>query len=303
MARLIRVSTGPKGSAVEKAVEQRLRYLMANWTLKQTKRSWFPPNPFTIAIGETVRGARLVISPLGDPWTEWPNPIGLGWGIIPDGDDVLRMPVNGPTSEGLDENVFAITQKLRLSERPRILYMGPYRDGSGLSVFFSALKNVLALQGEGILLGGVAHRDRLAPVVANLGLAQKIIFVPALSPEELSGLYRSADLLVYSERDPGLCYQLVDVFAHGLPVILRDTQEARNTWGYPTLLVEGDDPGAWGEAMQEVIDNTRFREVLIRRGLEFSKPHERERAAQMWRRFLERVSGEEVQAGPGGDCK
>ena len=294
MAQFIRVATGANASDLDKAVEQRLKHLEEHWRLSESKRSLFFARYFTIAIGEHMRGARILINPLGDAQAKWPAPLGLGWGIAADGADVLRMPAYDPTGGGLDENVFAVTQKLRLSERPRILYLGTYRDGAGLSTFFSAVKNILASQGEGILLGGLAYRDRLAPVVAHLGLAQKIIFGPPLSQNELSGLYRSADLLVYSERDPGLCYQLLDVFAHGLPVILRDTEDMRNFWGYPTLLVEGDKPEAWQEAIREVIDNSRLREVLIRRGLEFSQPHEKKQVARQWRRILEEISGEPV---------
>ena len=298
MVRLIRISTGSHATELDKAVAQRLGSLMAKWRLTEPKRSWLSPRPFTIGIGERVRSSDLLIHPLGDPWAKWPGPVGLGWGIVPDGDGLLRIPANGPTGGGLDGNVFTVTQDLRLSERPRVLYLGAYRDGSGVSIFFSALKRVLSDQGEGILLGGLEHRDRLAPVVANLGLAQKIVFAPSLSQNQLSGLYRSADLLVYAERDTDLCYQLLDVFAHGLPVLLRDTPDARNIWGYPTLLVEGDDGGAWGEAIQEAILNTRFREILIRRGLEFAESHEKQSVSRVWRRVVEEVSGKTVQISP-----
>ncbi|WP_053958709.1 glycosyltransferase [Sulfobacillus thermosulfidooxidans] len=295
MARFIRFHLGSHPTSLDQAVVERLMPIMKTWRLTIPKRSWIPSRPFTIAVGEHARVGDLIVHPLGDIHTEWPNPVGLVWGHETSATkNLLRLPAYAPKEMGLDENVFAITRELRLSERPRILYLGSFQDGAGLTAFLGAMKDLLTVQGEAILIGGIAVRDRLAPVVARLGLAQQVIFAPPLSPGQLSGLYHSADVLVYPDRDPGQLYQLIDVYAHGLPVVLRDTPETRKIWGYPALLVSSDDGNQWGEAIQEVIDNTRLREVLIRRGMEFAQMHETEIVITGWRSTIEKISGQSV---------
>ncbi|PSR29840.1 MAG: hypothetical protein C7B47_00595 [Sulfobacillus thermosulfidooxidans] len=295
MARFIRFHLGSHPTDLDQAVVERLTPMMKNWQLPTSKRSWLPSRPFTIAVGEQARSGDLIVHPLGDAHREWPSPVGLAWGHeTSETKTLLRLPAYAPKELGLDENVFAITRDLRLSERPRILYLGSFQDGSGLTAFLAAMKRLLTVQGEAILIGGTAFRDRLAPVVARLGLAQHVIFAPPLSVSQLSGLYHSADVLVYPDRDPSQLYQLIDVYAHGLPVVLRDTPDTRNIWGYPALLVSSDDGNEWAEAIQEVIDNLRLREVLIRRGMEFAQMHETGIVIAGWRSIIEKISGQVV---------
>lgn len=303
MARQIRFRFETHPGEIDRAVASRLTHMMHGWLLSTEKRSWFSQRPFTIGIGSDVRHSDLIIHAMGDPEAQWPQPVGLAWGISesPGSASFLRMPAYAPESFGLDANVFTVTRDLRLSERPRILYLGSYGDGAGLSIFFAAMKSVLAYQGEAVLLGGLDYRDRLAPVVAKLNLASKIIFAPSLTARQLSGLYRSADILVCPDRDTRAMYRLIDVYAHGLPVILRDMETVRQTWGYPALLVEDNDTGSWVQAIQEAIQNSRLREELIRRAVEFAEPHRESSVASPWLHTIEDVSGQDVISSLKGD--
>jgi glycosyltransferase involved in cell wall biosynthesis len=188
-------------------------------------------------------------------------------------------------------DVFGLNQKLRLTERPRILYLGGYTDGSGVSTFLNAMRSVLGGAGEAVLINGAEHRHQLAPVVAHLRLSGQVVFAPPLGANELSALYQSADLLVYSERHAQWLFGLLDVYANGLPVILADTPLSRNFVGYPTLLVDPEQPDIWPEAVREGLENGRLREKLIGRGLDFTALHIMPEVFEPWRRAIELLSG------------
>ncbi len=218
----------------------------------------------------------------------------LLWGIGDNPAGGLRMPIFYSVAGQLQPDIFGLNQKLRLTERPRVLYLGTYRDGAGLSMFLDAIRKVLGGQGEAVLIDGAAHREQLAPVVAHLHLGGQIVFAPPLSQEELAGLYQSADLLVYSEQQSERLYGLLDVFANGLPVILADTLKARPMVGYPTLLVDPDQPEIWADALREGLENGRLREKLIGRGLDYTAPHLMPDVVNAWREAIERLSGAEL---------
>lgn len=274
------------------ALTTRCAAMLSGWILQGAPGPLLARSrPYTLHIrpDEQLDGS-LVVAPGGRSGDGQP----LIWGLPAAGElsgQELRMPVLHQMSDALSSGVFDVVLRLRLTERPRILYMGSYQDAAGLTTFFSAVRPVISRQGEAVLLGGAAERTRLAPVAAHLGLAEHVVFAPVLAPHELAALYQSADLLIYPGQDAQNLYGLLDVYANGLPSLVADTLPARMIAGYPALLADPHQPGIWADAVQELLGNARLREQMIARGLEVSAPHLLPHVFRNWRTMIELRSG------------
>ena len=162
--------------------------------------------------------------------------------------------------------IFEMTRIFRLEHRPRVVFVGDYGDGAGLSVLFAAARTVLRSQGELVLLNGLGFRDQLAPVVKTLGLEEVVIFLPRLSAREESAIFNSADLCVDPSTNPAwFPAAALRAMATRLPIVAWETPLMTALSDRGALLVDPQRDDAWAPAMKEAMENQPLRERMMER--------------------------------------
>jgi D-inositol-3-phosphate glycosyltransferase len=124
---------------------------------------------------------------------------------------------------------------------------------------------------------GLAAPDTLIALADELGLAQRVTFLPPQSRADLVNVYRAADLVAvpsYSESFGLVAVEaqacgtpVVAAAVGGLPVAVRD--------GVTGTLVEGHDIGDWAYAIDALLDRgpQRMRQAAVDHAATFSWAH------------------------------
>lgn len=104
---------------------------------------------------------------------------------------------------------------------------------------------------------GLDRPDEFLDLAADLGLEGVVRFLLPRPPEELVGLYRAADVVAVPSFNESFGLVAMEAQAAGTPVV------AARVGGLPIavadgrtgLLVDGHDPGAWADALGELLDD------------------------------------------------
>jgi len=99
-----------------------------------------------------------------------------------------------------------------------------------------------------ILAGQGKYRDELVAAVERLGLKAEVEFLPHVSDEELAGLYKHAQALVYPSLLEGFGLPPAEAMAYGTPVIVSDIPVFREILGDAPLFVRLGDKASWKRA-------------------------------------------------------
>ena len=200
---------------------------------------------------------------------------------------VLPFPAPEPLYDWDDTRaVVEVNDRYHLEARPRVLAAADWERGQGLTRLLPLVRDVLHREGELVLLGALPYRERIAPLVAHLGLSEHLVLLPRVSPREAAGLLHGADVLVQAEDD-GFPYWLGWAAAAGLPAVALDTPAAREASGHAALVVDATRADAFPAAVSEALTNLRVRERQIERGRDASAPARLSHVANEWARFLE----------------
>lgn len=205
---------------------------------------------------------------------------------------VLPFPVPEPLYDWDDTRaVVDVNERYHLEARPRVLAAADWERGQGLTRLLPLVRDVLRRDGELVLLGALPHRERIAPLVAHLGLAEWVVLLPRVSAREAAGLLHGADLLVQAEDD-GFPHWLGWAAAAGLPAVALDGPAAREASGHAALVVDPARADAFPAAVGESLTNQRVRERQIQRGREAAATMHLSHVAERWARLLEATFGE-----------
>lgn len=103
---------------------------------------------------------------------------------------------------------------------------------------------------------GLAAPDSLMRLAAELGIADRVTFLPPQSREQLAGVYRAADLVAVPSYSESFGLVAVEAQACGTPVV------AAAVGGLPVAvadgksgtLVDGHEPARWARAIADLLD-------------------------------------------------
>lgn len=145
------------------------------------------------------------------------------------------------------------------------------------------LRAVALLPGVQVLIAGgpsgsgLAAPNNLVHLAADLGIGDRVTFLPPQSREDLARVYRAADVVAvpsYSESFGLVAVEaqacgtpVVAAAVGGLPVAVRD--------GVSGALVDGHDPAAWAATLGEVLgaDPAPMRRAAVEHAATFSWSH------------------------------
>lgn len=121
---------------------------------------------------------------------------------------------------------------------------------------------------------GLASPDGLHRLAADLGIADRVDFLPPQSRERLAQIYRAADLVAVPSYSESFGLVAVEAQASGTPVV------AAAVGGLPVAvadgrsgaLVDGHDPARWAEAIGAVLggDADALSRAAVRHAAQFS---------------------------------
>lgn len=157
-----------------------------------------------------------------------------------------------------------------------LLAVGAVVPRKGYDLLVAALAALAQLPWRLVIVGDATRSPdtfaQLTADVARRGLAHRIIFLGAVSPDKLATLYASSDLFVLPSRFEGYGMAYAEAIAHGLPVIGTTAGAIPQTVPASAgVLVAPDDVAALTAALRRLIDDPRERERLAAgaRGVEF----------------------------------
>jgi len=219
------------------------------------------------------------------------NTLALGLGI-PDG------PVLTP---GVEE---ALARGEREDQPPdwrwRLLYLGRVVPGKGVHTAVEALARLpararLEVVGE----GDAAYRRRLERRARELGVAERVTFLPARPREQLADVYRRADAVLFPVVWPepwGLVP--LEAMAVGRPVIATGRGGSGDylRGGENSLLFPAEDPAALAAAVSALADDPELRARLRRGGYETAARHREGAFNQAALAELESAAGDQPRS-------
>jgi rhamnosyl/mannosyltransferase len=181
----------------------------------------------------------------------------------------------------LTERTKALAERLRNQMgRPIVLFTGRLRYYKGLDVLLRAARGLDAVV---MLVGSGPEEVPLRRLAAILGLGERVLFIGAVSEEDLPAYYHAADIFVlpsvYRSESFGLA--MVEAQACGLPTISTELGTATsvvNVHGETGLVVEPGSVEALATALRTLLDDRALRERL---GARAQKLSERFSAARM----------------------
>lgn len=179
------------------------------------------------------------------------------------------------------------------SDAPYFLVVGKNEPYKGHEVAIRAFARAAAPGELLVLIQRVTGARRLLALAAELGVANRLRFLKAVSGEELLALLQSAQALLQPSLLEGFGIPAVEAMAAGCPVIGSDTPALLEVMGGAGLSARTGDDGALAHAIGELREPGR-REELRARGLERARAFDWEQTA---RATLE-VYQEAREAGP-----
>ncbi len=158
--------------------------------------------------------------------------------------------------------------------RPYILNVGtlePRKNLDGLLRAFAAARR----QGlpHTLVIAGARGwgKSRLAPLVAQLGLADAVLFTGFVADEDLPHLYVGADFFIYPSLYEGFGLPPLEAMACGTPVITTNVSSLPEVTGDAALLVDPRSEAELAAAMLRLAGDSQLRQDLRERGLARAK--------------------------------
>ena len=151
---------------------------------------------------------------------------------------------------------------LALDARPTLLFVGRIQPLKGLTVAGRGWPPRPAGPARLVVVGGPSGPDgageweRVRCLVRDLGLEDRVQFMPPQPHHRLSTFYRAADVVLVPSRSESFGLVALEAAACGIPVVASDVGGLRTLVGdgVTGFLVDGHDPSAFARRAQELLD-------------------------------------------------
>jgi D-inositol-3-phosphate glycosyltransferase len=153
--------------------------------------------------------------------------------------------------------------RLGLDGRPLLLFVGRIQPLKGVDVAIRALPGLDDPTSTLVVVGGpsgpagAAESERLHALVADLGLSERVVFLPPQPHDALADFYRAADVCVVPSRSESFGLVALEAAACGTPVVAAAVGGLRSLVddGVTGFLVEGHEPADYVQPLSVLLDN------------------------------------------------
>ena len=171
-----------------------------------------------------------------------------------------------PTPSPSDQ---AVCERLGLQPGAYVLYIGdlsPRKNVTTLIRAFARCLDELPIETKLVLTKGVWHPTPEGELAAQLGIADRLLFIGHAIEAELPSLYRQARVFVFPSRYEGFGFPNLEAMASGTPVITTNVSSMPEVVGDAALTLDPDDVDGFATAIIRVFHDPDLCHALSERG-------------------------------------
>jgi len=178
-----------------------------------------------------------------------------------------------------------------------LLYVGDINYNKNLPHLLKAFKE-LALKDYSLVLVGKAFKNlrlkearRIAEVIKELGLKEKVQVLGFVSDNDLVKIYNLARLFCFPSLYEGFGLVILEAMACGCPVLTSNTSSLPEVAGEAAFLVDPHSTQSITEGIKTILGDEKFRQDLIEAGLGRAKEFSWEKTAQKTIEVYQKILG------------
>jgi len=182
-----------------------------------------------------------------------------------------------PFPNGVDTELFrkmpvkSLKEKLGIKEYFIIGYVGRLLKMKGLDTLFEAISKI-EMDCKLLMLGSGEYKNNLVKLAKDLGISEKIIWIDAVSPEQVPGYINCMDILVLPSITTAEWVEffgrvLIEAMACEVPVIGSDSGEIPNVIGNAGLIFPEKNADILADRIRQIANSSELRKRLIQLGL------------------------------------
>ena len=179
---------------------------------------------------------------------------------------------------GVDEEFFDLPQDDRALFRARheipesalvILHVGSVDQRKNIPAIISVLEQLQSNDVEAWFLqvGGTLTPEQQAELTSRR-VAHRVTQLGPAAEEELHNAYHASDMLLFPSHYEGFGFPVLEAMASGLPVVTSGAGGLTEVAGDAAVIVPGRESKPYVEAIEQLTENSEWREELINRGRE-----------------------------------
>lgn len=165
-----------------------------------------------------------------------------------------------------------------ISEKVRILFVGPIQLGKGVVYLIKAMPLIVAagIEIDVFLVGSIdeEYKCELESTISRISLVSKVHFVGYVSDvQKLKDLYRVSDIFIIPTLGEGFPRVIYEAMLSGLPVIASNIDSIKQNIGEEDIatLVSPRNSREIADAVIELCTNKNLRRYRIRQGAKFAE--------------------------------
>jgi len=155
------------------------------------------------------------------------------------------------------------------SDSPYIFFVGKLSRRHHLPELINAFASVASLSEHKLLVAGPDYLDINVPQRAKeLGLSDRIVYVPYIEHRELVNIYNAADFFIFPASDiEGFGLPVIEAMSCGTPTITSNKGSIPEFATDAALLVESNTSESLADAMAKLIQDEEYKTSLAAKGL------------------------------------
>ena len=195
---------------------------------------------------------------------------------------------------GVDTRVFSPQERRLDSSVFRVAYAGRFVPEKGLDILMQAVARL----GPGVelwLIGDGPQRTALQALARDLGIGERVRWVPPVSPEQMPGLLAQVNAVVLPSRTTPVWKEqfgriLVEAMACGVPVVGSDSGAIPEVIGDAGLIFPEGDVEALMECLNRLRQSSHLQAEFAQRGLARARLYDQETIARQTIAFYKWIS-------------
>jgi glycosyltransferase involved in cell wall biosynthesis len=152
------------------------------------------------------------------------------------------------------------------------------------------IRAVAPLEAQLLLIGQGELEERLKALVAELGIGEKVEFIPRVPNEDIHEYYQKVDIFAMATHYEGFCIPVLEAMAAGLPIVASETEPIPEILGNAGITVPLE-PTDFTRELSRLMADAELRRSLGERARERAEELDgelmEEREAEIYEAFFE----------------